>query len=476
MANKKSLHQRLVSLVNCFRFSIVIAGALWAASCTPDVEQTDFNANLELIFSLDTVSFDTIFSGNVSITKRFRVYNPIRNAININRIFLETGTESAYELIINGREGKEFNDIRLLGNDSMLVLVRVFPEDKDADEPELIEENLFFQVGSGQSKVILESWGQDVSLLNGQIFNENITFTKGKPYLIRNSVLIDEGAVATIEAGTRFYSERESFIIVGGQIAATGTLEEPIIFANSRLDSRFEKSSGQWGGIVLLAESNENVMNYCIIRNALFGLNLNNELSTTTPQLSIRNSIIQNMTLSGIIALGANLSGENLLVTNCGESAVRIFGGGTYEFNHCTFALYPYESFREEPTLFLNDEITDNQGLTVSQDLQLTITNSIIWGNRNEEVGFALSGNNMVTLDQSYNLWKSSEELLGQNNSLFNQNPEHISPSMYRYGLKENSPARNAGQASAALFDLYGKARSAQPDLGAISFDPSLID
>jgi hypothetical protein len=470
------MHQFRIS-VSFLLHALILLTVWWlGTSCTPEEERWSNETDVQLLFSADTIRFDTVFSGQGSISKRFRAYNTSRNAINIQSISMAEGSASNYELIVNGQIGQEFANIRLLGGDSLLVVVRVFPPAHENDEPQLDRDEIVFEVGNKSSRVIVESWGQDVIIFNARVFDEDVVFRRGRPYLLSNSILIEENVEAVIEAGARFFSERESFIIIAGNLQANGTAEEPIVFANSRLDRRFINSSGQWGGIVVLETAQEVIINHAIIRNALFGINHANTAVPTNPQLTVRNTRIFNMTLAGIISLGSHLLGENLLITNCGESAIRMFGGGIAQLNHCTFALFPYERFRDEPVLLVNDAVRDNSGRLIANPLNFTVQNSIIWGNRADEIEFLLSGENEIIIAQSHNLWRSTLNELAGNNSLLNQNPLFIKPAENNYGLSENSPARQAGTISPVQFDLFGKPLANPPDLGAIAFDAALID
>ena len=77
----------------------------------------------QLLFSADTALFDTILTDRLSITKRFRIYNPNTDAINISDIYLNEGSE--YSLIINGANENQAQDVLLRGKDSLLILVKL---------------------------------------------------------------------------------------------------------------------------------------------------------------------------------------------------------------------------------------------------------------------------------------------------------------------------------------------------------------
>ena len=103
-------------------FFLVWVCMLGFFACQPSFEKFTDDPNAKLAFSDEAVVFDTIFTDIKSITKRFRVYNPNKNALNISQIQIGEGANSPYSLIINGKQGHEFQDIDLLGGDSLLIL------------------------------------------------------------------------------------------------------------------------------------------------------------------------------------------------------------------------------------------------------------------------------------------------------------------------------------------------------------------
>ncbi len=106
-----------------------------------------------------------------------------------------------------------------------------------------------------------------------------VTWTKDHTYVLNGRVFVNDGQVLTIEAGTIIkgaagQAENASALIVarGGQIQATGTANEPIIFTSAadeiardedgalnceggNLQSNFR---GLWGGLIVLGKAGTN--------------------------------------------------------------------------------------------------------------------------------------------------------------------------------------------------------------------------
>ena len=82
-----------------------------------------------LIFSKDTVYLDTVFTNIGSSTYNLKVYNNSNENILIPEIKLSNGENSYYRLNIDGiynqnnDNGKRFENIELLANDSLYVFI-----------------------------------------------------------------------------------------------------------------------------------------------------------------------------------------------------------------------------------------------------------------------------------------------------------------------------------------------------------------
>ena len=90
--------------------------------------------------------------------------------------------------------------------------------------------------------------------LSGTV-NINYTLSSDTQWLLDGGVFVGDGAVLTIEAGTKIYSsfnERTSFLSVlrGGQINALGTVSSPILFTSIRKVTSIPQP-GDWGGIII---------------------------------------------------------------------------------------------------------------------------------------------------------------------------------------------------------------------------------
>ena len=133
---------------------------LSTASCIEDGFATGSGDVLE--FSTDTLSFDTVFTGETTATKRFVVYNRHKKQLRIERIFLTGAPEGAeFYLNVDGRSGKEFSDIEVRGEDSIYVFVEARIDATDADLPFDVFDHLNFVTNGTQQSVVIRAAGQN---------------------------------------------------------------------------------------------------------------------------------------------------------------------------------------------------------------------------------------------------------------------------------------------------------------------------
>ena len=450
---------------------VIIAVGMVLAFCTPTEEEITQDPNALLTFSTDTVFFDTLFTDTVSFTKRFRVYNPNKNAVNLSDISLGSGNNSVYQLLINGIRGNQFQDQIILGEDSLLVLVEVTIPSRGEDIPFLVEDSVIFVTNENIQTVNLVAWGQDAHFFRQDVVIEcNTTWPADKPYVLYGSILVDSLCSLVIEAGAQVYINRGASIFVGGSIDVRGTVEEPVLFRNVRLD--IENAPGQWTGILFLEGSTSNRIDHVIIRNAEFGVRLGTPDNDTIPDLIISNSVIENMSSYGVLAFTSDLWAYNLLVNNCINATAGHFAGGNYLYQHCTFANYSIGLFNENPAMIFSDNLELADGSLLQADLSVQLQNNIIWGDYQdiEELQFAASEGPVFQVLADHCMIRSQDDNLDINNNILGVDPEFprfVDPREFNYQLDTLSPAKDQGSVLPIDVDILGNPRDAMPDMGA---------
>lgn len=454
----------LINPVNVFVLFIIGTSLL---NCVPEEEAIDFDYSNGLMFSSDTILFDTIFTGAGSTTQRLKVFNPNSKALKIDHIELGLGISSPYRILVNGTELNYSEEILLLGKDSMLILVEVFIDPQDENSPYLVQDSIVFNTNGKSQDVKLVAWGQDANYLGNEVLQCNTAWTKERPYVIYKSILVDSLCQLTIEKGTNIYGAKDAFIYVKGNIFADGSPEERITFRNERLDPAYDNIPSQWGGIIFLEGSNDNYINFSIIRNAIYGIRLGSPDQDTIPDIILKNTIIENMGNSGILCFSSDLYAENILVNNCIELNCGNIAGGNYIYRHCTFANYSFNFIRQTPSFFISDNIILDDNSAIIEDIYIEIQNSIIDGNMEDELFFDLDGgaNSLFVFNNS--MFKSTISELDTLGNILNKNPEFVDPSRYNYRLDTLSPAKDMGAFVGVDYDLDNNQRDELPDLGA---------
>jgi len=449
-----------------------------------------------LVFSVDTVLFDTIFTTVGSSTRQLKVYNPHNKTIRISSINLSGGSQSKFSINIDGMPAHQAKDIEIRPKDSMFIFVRVTLDPNSFNTPFVVSDSIMFFTNNKMQQVKLVAWGQNAhyhtpthfpyNMSPYSVISSNTTWTNDKPHLVYGWVVVDSSYTLTIEEGAQIHIHNNSGIWVynDGSLKVEGTKDKPVVFQGDRLESWYKDLPGQWGrlmyngylfsmGIWLSSGSIDNEIDYAIIRNGDTGIRVDTTGNSPNPTLRIRNTIIENMSTAGIYAQGSYVEGENLLITNAGIHALILSIGGSYDFKHCTFANYWSYSTRQTPSVVINNYYKDiNNNIQLRPLNKAYFGNSIIYGTLEEELLLDKQTGTAFNFFFDHCLIKTKEAISDPShfsNCLKNNDPlfEDISEADYR--LRNNSPALNIGSLSVAAdvpFDILGVNRTASPDLG----------
>lgn len=420
---------------------ISIFSLIYFSSCQK--EEFDNSSHIFLQFSTDSIVFDTIFSGIGSTTRSLKIFNPSDKKINISEIKLGEGSNSKYRLNIDGLATNSASNITIAGKDSMYLFVEVTI---NTNQDMLLEQDsIIFETNGNLQDIKLLAWGQDVHLINGEIINTS-SWNNDKPYLVYNSMLVDTNQILTIEAGTRVYFHRGSRMYVTGTLEIIGTYEDPVILQGDRLEFVYSDVPGQWDGIWLMNGSQHNNIDYAEIKNAVIGIQVDTLADLDVPTLTISNSKIEHMSYAGIYAQGSTIFASNCVIADCAYYAVALTIGGSYEFYHCTIANYWQNTFRNTPSLVLNNYY-EYQGQAIIGDIEkATFGNCIIWGDKDDELYFdKFPGSGTMNYLFDHCIIRISDEVerdpanfIG---TILNQDPLFINTDNYDYQLDTLSPA-----------------------------------
>jgi len=462
----------LLEYVRSFYHFTLICLFFGILSCQPEEQILTTNPDARLRFSADSVLFDTVFSAVPTITRRLKIYNDNNGAINITSISLGGGGPSPFNLTVNGGSGDSFKDIRLLKGDSMLILIDALIDPQDENNPFVVEDSILFRTNGNNQQVILAAWAQDAIYLQDSILICNTLWTNERPYVIYNSVLVDSLCSLKVEAGAKIFSHKGSFIYIKGSLDVQGEPDNRVTFLNDRLDEKFQNAPGQWEGIYFLEGSKNNRMNFADIRNSVYGIWLGTPDNDTIPDLILNGVRVENMSKSGIIAFTSDLRAVNTLVNNCLDYSVANIAGGNYRYEHCTFANFSTIFFRENPLFAVTDNLVLSNTEVIIDNVNLSLVNSIIWGDMQNEILLNNDGGAIFNVTMDYSILKTTLATGGDENKL-NIDPLFLNPFGYDYHLDSLSPAVNAGLPLNIFVDFDGLPRDTIPDLGAYEWKPT---
>ncbi|MBK8483783.1 MAG: right-handed parallel beta-helix repeat-containing protein [Saprospiraceae bacterium] len=373
--------------------------------------EEDFNTDpgAFLRFENDTVSFDTVFSTIGSATRFIKIYNPHKQSIRIDRVYIKNGNQSDFKMNLDGISGNTIENIEIRAEDSIYMFfeVTVNPNDPVEFSPFIKTDSVFLEYNSNQQKILLLAYGQNANYIPSKSNKGGVELIdlKGstqiwddpRPYIVYGIIYIDNGNLI-IPAGTKvylwggltkaidgngnsfFYNDGRIIIGPNASIKVEGTKEKPVVFQGVRLEPFYQNIPGQWSGIFLDKMSRGNEFNYTEIKNNLIGI-----IADSLSECKIQNTIIYNNSLYGVYASSADLFMSNCLIYNQGSSSLYFTTGGNYEVNYCTVVNFG----NTDPSVYLsNARCIDVPFCSEIYEypLKSTFVNSVITGSDEDEL------------------------------------------------------------------------------------------
>jgi hypothetical protein len=457
-----------------FRLTLIfLTGYILFSSC----ERIGNEPSPRLLFSADTVFFDTIFASVGSITKEIRVANPGKRELIIDHIFLGGGKYSQFRLNIDGEPVNEKFNIRLAAGDSIFIFVDAFIDPSNSNSPIEVADSIVFSVKGTLYKISLLAWGQDINLIKNKIIKTE-SWQKGKPYVIYDKVTVDTMGTLTIGEGTKVLFHKNASMIVAGTLIVRGSTGSQVLFASDRIEKMYEDIPGQWKGILILNSSKGNNIKFATIRNAIFGIQLGEVKSGNDfPVLKLFSTIIAHSTISGLSAINSNIEAANCEIIHCGSYCIYIGSGGDYTFTSCTFFNRWEYGFRLTPAFFVTEK-PEKTGLPTLQ-MDVSLNNSVIFGDYTSEISVVpsstiFSGNYyfdhcLIKLDTLHSSFYDRDEFPG---TIINKDPHFIDVENWDLRPDTLSPLINSGNPAFSLIypsDIRGVSRTlaGNPDIGA---------
>lgn len=361
-----------------------------------------------------------------------RIRNKNNQRIKISSIQLQGGSGSQFIINVDGLKGTSFTDLEIAANDSMYIFIQVNVNPTNVNSPLIISDAINFIVNGNEQKVILEAWGQDayyhrpdsvIKFEDGSYFpysvanavpnsynlvGSEIVWKNDKPHVVYGYLVVDEGQKLKIQEGTKVFMNYKAglWVYAGGQIQVLGKKDKEVVFQGARREKDFADEPGQWDRIWINEGSDNNIIDYAIIKNAYIGVQCefigDDSILAKKRTLQLKNTKIQNMSMWGLYCKYFTVFATNNVISNCQEHSVNIMLGGGYRFTHCTFANYwNKDKAREKATLNVN-----NYSTLQVLPLDLLIANCIVDGKLENEVSLDIKTETGTTVTYTFsNSW-----------------------------------------------------------------------
>ena len=425
-----------------------------------------------LTLSEDTLHFDTVFTSTGSITQLFKIFNLNDQKLRLSEIKLMGGSTSNFKMNVDGAPGANFSNIELAPNDSIYVFVSVTINPTTINLPFIVQDSILISYNGNSRFLQLEAYGQNAHFMKGKRVTTDSTWVNDLPYVILDSISVDNGTTLTIQKGCRIFHHANAPFQVNGSLKINGDSLDRVVFAADRFDPVYSDLPGSWPGIYFNTTSNNNILNFAVIKNAYQGIIAESSSGSGT-KIILNQCIIDNISDAGIVASGSSISANNCLISNCGAN-VLLEAGGDYNFKHCTIVTFGNLFIdHKNPVLAITNK--DANGLV--KPLNAAFNNCLIFGDYgsvNDEI--VLDDSVAAIVSFNHCLYNSSNSTLSGTGNIVSQDPSFVlvdaSKREFNFRLLGTSPAINAGENTTLMIDLDGKARSVglKPDIGCYEF------
>lgn len=467
-------------------FFVGLVFVLWT-SCKKD--KIDYGSSVRLSLMTDTLTFDTVFVSLGSTTKSFTVRNTENSPIEISKIYLKNGNQSSYRLTIDGDATNSAEKVIIPAKDSIYIFVEVTIDPNSETLPFIIEDEVIFEINGNRQQVVLQAYGQNAHFFNGESIQSQ-TWTNDLPYVILNSIELEEGHTLTIQEGVTVYFGGNSAMFINGTLKIQGGQDTAqwVTFRGYRLDKQvtgiaYDQLPGQWMGLFFMRNSRNNEITNFRMRGSQYGINVGNttldELNQVSianaPDLKISNSVIYNSSVYGLYGFLAKIHATNVLIYDAGRNAFSATLGGEYLFEHCNFYLKSSNFFEhKEPAFYAsNYHVYNIQAPALKGPLKLEIINSVIDGQLPDEFLLDVLERNQVDISIAHSSIRAKETLdsiIVQEANLLNVDNGFEDTYKNNFQLKENSVLIDKGKAIGVGVDISGKPRTEIPDIGVFEY------
>ncbi len=323
--------------------------------------------------------------------------------------------------------------------------------------------------------------------ITNDISENTVWDLSGSPYVILNTIFVNEGISLTIEPGVTVKFDSATSLIVKSTIMAQGENSNPIIFTSNKSTPKV----GDWGSVRIDTSSGAtSLIEYANFSYATFAVWIkeasptiqNCEMSNTTfsaVQIDGGSAIVENNNIhstkgaSVFVGIGTPTIKNNILHDNEQDG---IFVGSTGSptiHNNIIFGNLRYGINASTGSMIFNNTIDQNGTAINCDNVSPTIFNNIITNHnmRLDEIGIrAVNGAAPIL---SYNdIWNNGTNYFGVSPGVgdISLDSKFVDQANRDYGLQPDSPCIDAGDPNSPL-DPDGT----RADMGAIPFQQATL-
>ena len=170
-----------------------------------------------------------------------------------------------------------------------------------------------------------------------------------------------------------------------GALFVNGTVDEPVLFRNDRLDPYYKDLTDQWQGLWFSDGFKPSYLNNVILENGNLAIQADAPYISNEIPLILNNITIRNMATGGIAGNGSVITGSNISIANTGGYTLSL-NGGFYQFNYLSSGNVWSSSVRENPSVIVKNYYQGQENNVIVDPSSVSIYNSVIWGNLQNEL------------------------------------------------------------------------------------------
>lgn len=335
--------------------SAMCGGLLSLASCSKESEFVIPTAKDGHSYSLsaDTLYLDTLPSLYLSSTYGLRIYNPHRTeGIVLKSISIQAGSERGFQLNIDGTATETYEHIKIGARDSIQIFVRAFLPEGASDQAEQVTDSLRIEELSGRIHYLpIIATRQNVDHIDALHIRGDVERTSQRPLLIKDSIVIEEGATWRLMPPSQLWLGSSAYIRVKGKLQAQGQADNPVRLMGIRRDPflpriPYSRVSSQWGGIVVSSTGSLDLMGLHLL-NSRWGIYYEDRgTDAHTPALTMSHCRLHNIGGVGIRAVQGLYTIKDSELSNTLGSTL-LLSAGRYEIERSSVInYYPWPGIR----------------------------------------------------------------------------------------------------------------------------------